>query len=532
MQGSNKLAIAIAMAIGLSACKGGGEASDAVSQILNNDAQSIEQAANTSNAQDLALEDAVSPIGFTAKMTYVQPGVQIGSSTASVGQVPEIIHVEYAAFDGTKTPLFSDTATYLEIESYEINAKAFVKFEHNDHTLAVTNWIPRNIEDVLLVGEYDGKKYKLMHFDYLPGIETFEIELPWTMGATIFESLDGDIIDVSTIDTSSMRFSFEARSVLQKSIANINLDWNISFPDRVMNGKSDVCRDGNVVWRQTRPQDARYLLTFMVHAAQSVAHSKFHEFWLKTPFQSFDNERMSQEYILTADELETYSDKEKALYDLAALSDGKYYNKAHREMVYQKYFQKTFALGLTGGGGLGGGSTVGVNHNKIVEHAWTYGQTAAEAGARGDWFLPLDDKSYDQSPWNIFGHETGHALGFSHQQTYTVRSQYSHITVGTIVHAWLMANERTIVTADTMVGRDTDWEKPYNKKADADSRSRPRCGDAFEWGGAYEKHDFQMPQNDTPEWTAYIEAHLEGRGLEYLKELNISPAAYYDWWTP
>lgn len=521
MRKINKLAVAVAIAVSLSACKGTGDETESISA---NPATTKTQEPESSNTQP--------SIGFTNNPTYVQPGVSIGSSDVVRGQTPEIVHVEYGVFDGTKKRLFSDTASFMEIQSYHINAAEFIKFEHNNHTLTVTNWIPRNIEDVLLVGEYGGKKLKLMHFDYLPGIETFDIELPWTVGATIFESLDGEIVDLSEVDTSQIAVSIYARTPLQKSIASINLNWNLSFPDRVMSGKTDVCRDANVVWLPTRPQDARYLLTFMVHAAQSVAHPKFHEFWLKTPFKSNDNTRMSQEYILTANEFNTYTEKEKALYSLTDLGDGKYYNKAHREMIYQKYFNKEFALGLTGGGGLGGGSTVGVNHNRIVELAWNFGQSAAEAGNRGDWFLPEDDKSYSETPWNIFGHETGHALGFSHQQNYSVREQYSHITVGTIVHSWLMANKLTIVTADTMIGRDVEWEMPFVKKANSENRSRPRCGDAFEWGGAYEKHDYQMPQNNTPEWDAYIEAHIEGRGLEYLKELNISPANYYSWWTP
>jgi hypothetical protein len=95
----------------------------------------------------------------------------------------------------------------------------------------------------------------------------------------------------------------------------------------------------------------RYLLSLLIKAAPTVGHPKFYEFWMKRPFQNFDAD-ITDQYRLTQTEFDTYSDKEKQQYDLAALSDGKYFNKAHRQMVFDKYLQKRFAAGMTGGGGL------------------------------------------------------------------------------------------------------------------------------------------------------------------------------------
>lgn len=118
---------------------------------------------------------------------------------------------------------------------------------------------------------------------------------------------------------------------------------------------------------------------------------------------------------------------------------------------------------MTGGSGLAGGSTLGLNHNKIFEPAWIYEQSAVQAFERNDWFLPEDDKSIHATPWKIMGHEAGHTLGFSHQQTYTKRNKYSHMSVGNIVYSALMAQGKVIITKDNMVGRDVSWEQPYNK---------------------------------------------------------------------
>lgn len=473
--------------------------------------------------------------------TYSQYAVQDGITVADIAitsavnsgdaKIANIIEVEFDALSVNKKVLFDDTATFQEIESYRITTKQLVKFAVEEDTLNITNWVPRDLHEVAVIATVGNKELLMLNLDKVPGLHQFKIALPWALGATSFTTLEGDIVDLEAIDTSAVTFKLLPRDEVQNEIARINLDWKIAFPDRVMNGRSQVCRDGNVVWRPTRPQDGRYLLTFMIHAAQTVSQPTFYDFWMKTPFRDFEG-GISEAYRLTQEELNTYSAKEKALYDHDALAAGGYYNKAHRQMVFNRYYEKKFNLGMTGGGGLGGGSTVGVNHNKINELAWSYAETAAAAYAANDWFLPEGDKSYNATAWNIFGHETGHALGFGHKQTYNVRSMYSHITIGTIVYSGLVKQGKTIVTADTMTNRDLEWERPYKKKAPAASRSRPRCGEAFEWGGAYERHDYQMPQKGTPEWDLYIEAHLEGRGLEYLKELNISPATYYSWWTP
>lgn len=536
MKTLNKLTLILAIQSALVAC-GGGAGSTGNDEV---DAALSLQFDQNSEEQTPTVQSAV------ANTIYIAPGIGIDQTPSTDAHHPftEVVSIEHAALQLEQTPLFSDTATYVEIESYRINIGKLIKFKRvtdsadgenadtestDGEKLEITNWIPRDLQNVVVVATYEDELYEVINIDTLPGLNRFSIDLPWDIGATTLKSTNGTTLDFSSIDTSEVTFSILPQDEVQRSIASIDLNWNLSFPDRVMNGRADVCRAANVVWRPTHPQDARYLLSFMINAAQTVSHPKFYDFWVKTPFASYDGAKNNENNTLTLEEFQTFSEKEQAQYDEDRLNAGLYFNKDHRKMVFERYFKKTFALGVTGGGGLGGGSTVGINHTKFTELAWTYGKTAAEAGARNDWFLPEDDKSYGRTPWNIFGHETGHALGFGHQETYTVRNKYSHIAVGNIVYSWLMDQGKTIVTKDTMVGRDTTWEKPYNKKASADKRSRPRCGDAFEWGGVYGRHDIQMPQNNTPEWRGYIEAHKQGKGLEYLRALNVNESDYYSW---
>lgn len=436
----------------------------------------------------------------------------------------QVVEVAYNQYTGPIKDLFSDTATFVELESYTINTRKMIECVVDTATrqLNITNWVPRNLPNVVITGEYKGKRYTMFTIDTLRGSARITLDLPWNYGATRFLSSDGlEMVDLSKVPAESLivLFDFIPQDEVQTAIKDIAVEWTIVFRDRVMNGSADICRDANVVWRPNRPQDCRYTLGFMINAAQTVSQPKFYEFWMKTPFMTYSG-TIDAASVLTRDEYNSYTDKEKVCYDSTLIDSGRYYNKAHRDIVFKKYYSKYWACGMTGGGGLGGGSTLGLNHTKIFEQAWTYNSGAAGALDNDDWYLPEGNTGAYETPWAIYGHEAGHCLGFGHQQSYCVNSKYSHITVGTIVYSWLMANHKTIVTPETMVGRDESWEKEY-KKTDS-IPSRPRCDAAFEWGGVYGKHTITMPTagKTSPDWPLYLEAHKQGKGLEFLMSIQ------------
>jgi len=528
-----RIAVALILLLLLSACggSGGSENSEASTALQQSQPTSTDSTVNFSQPLDT---DFIQPTD-NDYIDVPEANTSVDNITAPQNQTSndaEFIQLFYDTYSGEKRDLFSDTITFVELESYRIKVKALLDFHIENSKLLLTNWVPRNLDNILIIAHHNDIWYKMVHLDKLPGTSTLELALPWNMGQSVFKSLDGtQTLDFSTVNPQELSFSYVPQDDVQQAIADIKLDWVLTFPDRIMNGLTDVKRAGKVVWRPTHPLDARYLLTFMIHAAQTVNHPKFYEFWMKTPFTDTSGVKQA-EYRLTQAELSTYSTKEQSLYNLTKLNNGEYYNKAHRQFVFDKYFQKFFALGMTGGGGLGGGPTVGLNHNKINEQAWSYGVSAAEAFERDEWWLPLEDKSIHDTPWKIFGHENGHALGFNHKQSYCVRSQFSHMSIGNIIYSHLVATGQTIITPETMVGRDINWEKPYNKKQPAIERSRPLADEPFEWGGVYEKTALKLPQKivdptlpktevtTTAEWKAYIEAHKIGTGLDYIKSIQ------------
>lgn len=446
----------------------------------------------------------------------VSPGVGVEqlAATDAAGHHAQLVRVSYAAYDGQKAALFADTATVFELTSYVIKTNRLLELTQVDGQLSVKNWVPRNLENVVIVASHNGEQFPVAVIDHLPGLQRTTLPLPWKVAGGRFRSATGAVVDLSAVDPAAITFGFSPQDEVQQAIADIKLEWTLEFPDRVMLGTADVCRDANVVWRPTRPQDGRYVLSFLIRAAQAVSHPKFHELWMKTAFINWSGPNAAGD-ALTRAEFDGYTEQEKAQYDLAALDAGQYYNKAHRQAVFGRYFVKRFAVGMTGGGGLGGGATLGLNHSSMFEGAWGYNEAAAAAFERGEWYL----EDAFGTPWNIFGHEAGHALGFGHNSSYSVRAPNSHVAVGTIVYSWLLKTGKAIVTPETMVGRDPSWEADYDKTAPAEQRSRPTCGNAFEWGGSYGRHELQLPLKGSPEWTAYLEAHRNGNGLQYLQSL-------------
>lgn len=421
-----------------------------------------------------------------------------------------IAHLEYQQLAGPKRKLMADTATFFELESYRIKTTRLVEFkaDKDKGTLTVTNWIPRDLANLQIVCRNGKTESPFATLDKLPGLEV--ITLP---------------ADKSLL-AQEPDFDFIPQNDLQREIKNITVEWELSFYDRYMH--SPEYREANVQWRPVRPQDARYLLTFMIHAAQTVSQPKFGEIWMKTPFRTTDlpngKKPIAEADRLTMEEYNSYPADEKRIYDTEALKGGNYYNKAHRRKILEMYHHKKMRLGVTGGGGLGGGSTIGINHARFIPLAWSRSDVAAMAVNDGAISLPENSGNNEmlKTAWNIFGHECGHALGFGHNSTYCVMGTYSHITVGTLVQSWLSHNNKLLVTSDTMVGRDPLWEGEFEKLSRSPQRSRPDLCIAYEWAGPYGRHNLVHPTKGTPEWKQYLKAHEAGKGFEFIKNTPVN----------
>lgn len=418
--------------------------------------------------------------------------------------------------------LFHTRATFQELERYEIHTDNLVPCEFLDGQVVIRNWVPRELTPVSIVAHHEGRPFQLYRFDRFDGISEFRTPIPWSLEPRSYEALDGSgavELDPSTPTEGQITCAMRPQTDVQRQIYDHEVEWTVTFRDNIMNGNAEVCRqNASVNWRPIRPQFALYAWTSLLRASQAFADPRFYEMWMATPFFVYeDKEIKDPAWVLSEQEFSTYPNDERVLYDAQVLADGRYFNKAHRQMVYDKYFVKLWRLGQTGGGGLAGGSRLGISHTSVFEQIWNISEDGLRAYEMGAIGFP-GDKAKGTS-WNLIGHEIGHTLGFGHKDNYCKNGAFSHVAIGTIVHSWVANNDAMWVTAENMVGRDETWEQPYKKNRPAGERSRPLCDEAFEWGGPYGRHDLKLPEKGSPEWDTYIQRHLEGTGLEYLRSL-------------
>ena len=414
--------------------------------------------------------------------------------------------------------ILEDNATVYDVEQLKLNMQHLIAFKRvNETTLEITNWVPRDLHNLVVVAK-NLPEEKIVEIDILPGFSKQTYIIPYLGENATFDYLP--------------------QTDVQRKIKGLKTTWNITFPDRLLLEKKVRRADANVVWKPTRPQDVRYYLSFLINAAQSISTPKFHNFWKKTAFYD-ETCNIEPQYRLTKDEFNNYSKKERRQYK--NIRRNCYYNKTHKEYIYNKLLHKTFTVGVTDGGGLGGGSTLGLNQSEVVEHLWDANPLGIKILERGDWFIKKANRKKVESrtPWKIFGHEAGHTLvKKGHKRNYCVNSENSFVSVGFLVYNYLTYKNEMIVTKETMVKRDLDWEgansKPLRKYKRALKRGankkrinaliqklhRPTARFAYEWGGVYGKHALLLPTKNSPEWYEYLKAHKEGKGLEYLRTLQ------------
>eukprot|EP00916_Digyalum_oweni_P001113 GHVL01002188.1.p1 GENE.GHVL01002188.1~~GHVL01002188.1.p1 ORF type:complete len:565 (+),score=84.27 GHVL01002188.1:46-1740(+) len=451
----------------------------------------------------------------------------------------ELIKLNFDEVDAPKEKMFPDDITYEALGEYYIKSKKIIQLERQyDPTnevdnLVITNWLTRNCTKLLVAALFFGDEYKMVEIDYLPALTKVILPAPWKLGGSKFELWNkengqGKVVDFSDLDEDeieTIQYSFIPLDYLQASLAytaNVT-DQSYTFPDRVMAGNSEVCKDSSVLWRMTYVSDARYLWTLMINYLVVVGSPRFEEIWMKTLFY-LSTGYPGTAWALTQLELNTYPEEERNFYDQTLMDGKRYYNKAHRAKVLADYRNKYFALGLVGGGGLGGGATMGISTYAQYHNQFTYSPDMARVFIEGGWNLGTDVPRDTYSSWNVFGHETGHALGFSHQSSYCIRRDFSHVYVGAIVYSGMMHQHKLPIDYSNCEIRDPLWEAVYNKNTEAPLRSRPVCGNPHEWGiGRWPRHDYTVPYKDQPEFELYKAAHLAGKGYEWLVKKGKLP---------
>lgn len=236
----------------------------------------------------------------------------------------------------------------------------------SDNVCRITSYIPKPLKNVVIksqINEEDGY-FELLKIDSIPAFGQFEFTPNFVNKRTTYKTeLGGYVsIQVSTIPD-FISFQVESSDPLWNMLSRIKVAWNFNFNEH---GWGSSWRDMNVLY-------AREWVVMITNYA----------------------------YIVSTPEWEYLIDhwKEVTGADL-------YANVSKKVVIdYQAFFRaarakRSATLGLTAiGGGLGGGSVVGVDHWNFYSHYRSQGYLAI-AHECGHWF----GYGHESSICNNYGH--------------------------------------------------------------------------------------------------------------------------------
>ncbi|ANW95904.1 hypothetical protein AXE80_06260 [Wenyingzhuangia fucanilytica] len=445
----------------------------------------------------------------------------------------------YAQKDLSYYKLLNDKELRNTTAKHYIKTKELIEVVAHENYIKVNNWLAKDYYNVHLVGKVDNYQFNIGVIDTLKGLTAYFIPKPWkaknfkSNGVNLSNntnvSLDFSEVSEQNINDFELNYLALDNENLQR-LKQVTVDWKLQFYDRVLTGDKDIC-GGTIPWNTHRPLELRYLLTLMENGAYMVSKPLFQEDWLKTSFNNFSDNNIPDEDRVLQAELDNYSEEEKSIWESNGWTvDTKHiYNKAHRAKILEKYKTKTFNLGITGGGGLGGGATLGLDNKNFVGKLFNYEPAFVELYEKNQRYYLLSDStisSKGDTPWNLTAHEIGHTLGFSHGSSYCVRSNNSHVLLSNIHHSYMVSQNDLLVLKNEMTGRSLALEA--NNSGDANILARGRCRTPAEFGGAWGLHNIELPSDRTsPEFQEYLVQNAIGKGLEYLKTLDINQGYHY-----
>lgn len=249
----------------------------------------------------------------------------------------------------------------------------------DDTSFEVTNFAPFGLARITVLARLDGvgPALKVLVLDSLGPHVRLTLRYP---PVASFATDDGRTADVGTsfrFAASGVRLDYLADSPRLQQIKSITAHWNIRFHDYAKD------QPDHKSWNPIRPAQARLMTALMMNTAYLFSRLEYKERFLKERFYKDVNDSSRE------------------------VADSSWFSPSETAALYDKLMVRTFQMGIVIGGGLGGGTVLGIDNGTLTNqfgHRWHDSLLSMT-------YLP---EAHYAGPHPLLSHEIGHCLGYGH----------------------------------------------------------------------------------------------------------------------
>lgn len=293
------------------------------------------------------------------------PQVHLSQALSRVDLFPD--QIERDSLHGTNRDFATDSM--LEIHAL------------SDSTVQITNFTPLKLTGIQVLLSLDQLASSLivMELDTIAPLQRVVLSYPKSKD---FPTLDGKIAHfekVPKFPRTALSLDYLPNSEKLKMLKSIKLNWHVHFNDYAKQQPSHPS------WEPIRPAQARLWTALLMNNAYLFSREDYQARFLKEKFYRNMNDTTR------------------------AVADSDWFSAAQTQDLLRNNLLKKrrLSVGIVSGGGLGGGTTLGISNGTL---------TGQFGGKFHDSLMAMSylPESYYGGPHPMFSHELGHVLGYGH----------------------------------------------------------------------------------------------------------------------
>ncbi len=305
-------------------------------------------------------------------------------------ETPEASSNEYLMSSAISSKLMLQddvTSDDLQSDHFAFKSTEMLSIEPlNDTQFTIKNFVPMDLKAVTITAQFEGitSVIKLLTLENVTAHSESIFNYPTVDGVDTYETMGGEVVVLDAtkgFPITAVKLDFIPSTDKLQMLKDITVEWDCIFNDFFTG--SDSSTQAATMWRPIRPAQARLYTLLVLNTSYLFSQQEYRDRFLNEP-------------------LYKYVDNETRI-----VEDDQWFTDAEKVALYNKIESKSFRLGITAGGGLGGGSALGISNSTLTKqfkYKWDDSLTTID-------YLP---SAYYTGPHPLYSHEMGHCFGYGH----------------------------------------------------------------------------------------------------------------------